>query len=103
MSRRYIILARAAVLAVSASAAITPAMITLAMASPAGAAACAAKLGKSAQIIYNAVAPQVSGGGDLRGLVTDQTRGLVMSGQISRGDARPAAEAAGQCLEQLRS
>ena len=28
---------------------------------------------------------------------------LVISGQISRSDARPAAEAAGQCLEQLRT
>lgn len=98
MSRRHIVLTLGAVIAVS-----SPVVIAPAMASPAGAAACAAKLGKSAQLIYNAVAPQASGSGDLRGLVTDQTRGLVMSGQISRGDARPAAEAAGRCLEQLRS
>ncbi|CAH1661368.1 conserved exported hypothetical protein [Hyphomicrobiales bacterium] len=81
----------------------SPLTMTSALADKAGAAACATKLGKSAQLIYNKVAPQAPGTADLRGLVTDQTRSLVMSGQISRGDARPAAEAAGQCLEQLRS
>lgn len=74
-----------------------------AQAAPAGAAACAAKLNATARLIYNTVAPQVPGNADLRGLITDRTRSLVISGQISRSDARPAAEAAGQCLEQLRT
>lgn len=98
MSRRHTIYALGAVLA-----AIAPFAIAPALADSAGAATCAAKLGKPARLIYNTVAPQASGSADLRGLITDQTRGLVMSGQISRGDARPAAEAAGQCLAQLRS
>ena len=98
MSHRHILYALGAVLAVS-----TPLAITPALAGPADAAACAAKLGKPARLIYNTVAPQAPGTGDLRGLITEQTRGLVMSGQISRGDAHPAAEAAGQCLVRLNS
>lgn len=74
-----------------------------AFADKAGASACAAKLPKNAKLIYDATAAQAAGGGDLKDLVTTQTRGLVMSGQIDRGGAREAAEAAGQCLVMLRS
>jgi hypothetical protein len=31
--------------------------------------------------------------------VTNVTKSLVKSGQISRGDARPAAMSAGECLK----
>ncbi|MBX3539603.1 MAG: hypothetical protein KF735_18330 [Chelatococcus sp.] len=81
----------------------SPLAMTSALADKASATACAAKLGKPGQIIYNKVAPQAAATADLRGLITDETRSLVMSGQVSRGDARPAAEAAGACLVQLRS
>jgi hypothetical protein len=32
-------------------------------------------------------------------VVTDATKSLVKSGQVARGDARPAAIAAGECLK----
>ena len=38
-------------------------------------------------------------GADLKGVVTDTTKSLVKSGQVPRGEARPAAEAAGECLK----
>ena len=51
------------------------------------------------QLIFNTALPQVAPGADLKGVVTDATKSLVKSGQISRGDARPAAMAAGECLK----
>jgi hypothetical protein len=72
-------------------------------ADPAGAATCAAKLSKPARMIYDASAPQAAGTGDLKGLVTGQTKGLVMAGKIDRSGARPAAVSAGQCLVMLKS
>lgn len=62
--------------------------------------ACAAGLTADGKAIYAAVGTAV---GDLRSVVTDTTRSLVMSGKIDRGNARTNAEAAGACLQQLRS
>ncbi|HSI42072.1 MAG TPA: hypothetical protein VLA00_16130 [Xanthobacteraceae bacterium] len=65
----------------------------------AAAKACAAGLDADGQTIYGAVQPKVVAGVDLRTVVTDTTRSLVMGGSVSRANARPAAMAAGQCLE----
>lgn len=71
---------------------------TAAMADKTAANACAANLGGDAKTIYNAVAPQMGPGASVKDLVTQQTRALVQGGKIAQGNARPAAEQAGQCL-----
>ena len=65
------------------------------------AATCAASLNKDAQMIYQATAPKVTPATDLQDEVRSTTVGLVMGGQIDRENAKPAAQAAGQCLAQL--
>lgn len=72
-----------------------------AFADAAGAATCAAGLDADAKAIYDATAPSVAPGADLRALVTTQTKSLVMAGTIGRGGAKAAAEAAGACLAML--
>jgi hypothetical protein len=71
---------------------------TAALADKSAANACAANLSGDAKTIYNAVAPQMGPGASVRDLVTQQTRALVQGGTIAQGNARPAAEQAGQCL-----
>jgi hypothetical protein len=66
------------------------------------AATCAASLNKDGQLIYNAMAPKVTPTTDLQDEVRSTTVGLVMGGQIERENAKPAAQAAGQCLAQLK-
>lgn len=61
--------------------------------------ACAAKLSPDAKSVYAATIGSVKPGVDLTAAITEKTRGLVMSGKLSRGAARPAAEAAGTCLK----
>lgn len=63
---------------------------------------CAAGLSGDAQAIYTAAAPGFAGASDPRSFVADKTKGLVMSGTISRGTAREAAESAATCLTKLR-
>lgn len=70
-----------------------------ALAGQAEAQSCAAGLDPNATLIFNAALPQVAPGADLKGVVTDATKSLVKAGQVSRGNARPAAEAAGACLK----
>ena len=70
-----------------------------AVAGQAEAQSCAAGLDANAQLIFNAALPQVAPGADLKGVVTDTTKSLVKGGQIKRGDAKPAAMAAGECLK----
>ena len=60
---------------------------------------CAAGLDANAQLIFNSALPQVGPGADLKGVVTATTKSLVKGGQIARGDAKPAAMAAGECLK----
>ncbi len=64
---------------------------------------CAAKLSSDGQAIYQASAPLVAPGADLRGIITNQTKSLVMNGSINRSAAKPAAEAAGGCLKLINS
>jgi len=70
-----------------------------ALAGQAEAQSCASGLDANGQLIFTSALPQVAPGADLKGIVTDTTKSLVKSGQIKRGDARSAAEAAGACLK----
>jgi hypothetical protein len=70
-----------------------------ALAGQAEAQSCASGLDANGQLIFTTALPQVAPGADLKGVLTDATKSLVMSGKIKRGDARPAAEAAGACLK----
>lgn len=72
----------------------------LAMAAPANADRCAAKLPREAKAIYAASAPLLVAGADGRAVVTEQTRKLVLSGQIPHTTARDMALAAAGCLQQ---
>lgn len=69
---------------------------------PQAASTCAAALSPDARTIYAAVAPKVTPTTELPDVVRSTTRGLVMGGQIPRANAKPAAEAAGACLAQLK-
>jgi len=62
--------------------------------------ACAAKLSADAKLVYAAAIGSVAPGANMQDMVRSKTRSLVMGGQLSRGNARPAAEAAGACLKQ---
>lgn len=70
-----------------------------ALAGQAEAKSCAAGLDANGAQIFNAALPQVAPGADLKGVVTDVTKSLVMSGKVPRAEARPAAVAAGECLK----
>lgn len=72
-----------------------------ALADQAAADQCAAGLDANAKAVYSATVSGFAGASDKRGYMTDKVRGMVMSGALSRGAARPAAEAAVSCLEKL--
>ena len=72
-----------------------------ASATPQNAAGCVASLNGDARRIYDEGAPKVAASIPVREAVKSVTRGLVMNGHLSRSAARPAAEAAGQCLQLL--
>ena len=65
------------------------------------AAGCVAGLNGDARRIYDEAAPKLAASTPIRDVVKSVTRGLVMNGQLTRSAARPAAEAAGQCLQLL--
>lgn len=87
---------------VAAVAVLLTAVAAPAFADQATADRCAADLNGEARAIYAATAPGFISASDPRGLVADKTKALVVSGAISRGTARSAAEAAGTCLTKLR-
>lgn len=67
---------------------------------PAGdVAACVAGLQPLALRIYNAVKPTLKPGDDLRSAIRSVVKPWVMNGDITRDQARPAAQAAGRCLK----
>ena len=70
-----------------------------ALAGQAEAQSCATGLDANGQLIFSTALPQVAPGADLKGIVTDVTKSLVKGGQIKRGDAKPSAMAAGECLK----
>lgn len=83
---------------------ITTATLLLLIAGPgaafadkAGADSCAAGLNAEAKAIYAAAIGGV-GSSDLKALVTEKTKGLVMAGTVARATARDSAMAAGRCL-----
>ena len=76
---------------------------TAALADQQKASECASGLNAESKVIYDDVAPQVSADTNLRDVVTSATKSLVMSGKVARSSARDSAEAAGACLEKLKS
>jgi len=82
--------------AVVISALLSP--VPSALADPAAAQACAAKLPKDAQTIFAATLPQLGPGANLRDVITATTRSLAMDNKIDRATARPSAQSAAKCL-----
>ncbi|MDP1965419.1 MAG: hypothetical protein Q8K93_24810 [Reyranella sp.] len=78
------------------------ALPAVAQADQAAASACANQLSKDGRTIYDRTAPTVTAKTDIKDAVTSTTRPLVMNGSMSRDAARPAAEAAGECLKLLK-
>jgi hypothetical protein len=74
-----------------------------AKADTAAANACAANLSTDARTIFDKTLPQFAPGGDLRELLTTNTRSLAIAGTISRSSARESATAAAACLERVGS
>ena len=72
-----------------------------ALADKAAADACAANLDANGKAIY-AASIGLIGTGDVKSIVTDQTKSLVMAGSLSKGVAREAAMAALPCLEKAQ-
>jgi hypothetical protein len=64
---------------------------------------CAGALQPDSKIIFDESAPDVKAGGDIKLIVETKTRALVIGGKLARSSARPAAEAAGECLKMLKS
>lgn len=65
--------------------------------------ACAASLSQPAQTIYQAVAPEFTPSADLRSIVRSKARRMVMSGKMSRSEAKAAATEAAPCLKKLKN
>jgi hypothetical protein len=78
------------------------AMVTAAHADRAAADRCAAALPAASKALYNASLAEVLGGETPKDALTGNARTMVMNGSLSRSAARPAAEAAAPCLQQLR-
>ena len=64
---------------------------------------CAADLSADSKLIYDQSAQDVAGGADVKSTLESKTRALVMGGKVARSNARPSAEAAGNCLKLLKS
>lgn len=64
---------------------------------------CAANLTTDGRTIYSTTVAQVQPGSDLRALIKASTEALVRNGTVSMSNARPAAEAAGKCLQLVNS
>ena len=63
---------------------------------------CAAKLSPEASSIYRAAAPDMHQDTDLPSLLREKVMSMVVSGELRRSAARPAAEQAATCLDLLR-
>jgi hypothetical protein len=63
---------------------------------------CAALLTPTARVIYDTAMARPIPGASLKELLTTRVRALVLSGQVSLFDARPAAETAADCLREAR-
>lgn len=67
-----------------------------------GAERCAAGLQPLGQQLFTRALPGVLGGASIPDALRSAATSLVMSGAVSRSDARAAAEAAGPCLQMAR-
>ena len=85
----------------SAGCAVTPKSNT-AVAQDSSNQSCVAKLSPEAGLVYRASALDMRRDTDLSALLRDRVIILVFTDQLSRDAARPAAEQAAVCLEQLR-
>jgi hypothetical protein len=63
---------------------------------------CAAALPPNSKVLYDQALPAVLIGTPIKDALTSSARSMVMGGSMSREIARPAAEAAAPCLQQLR-
>jgi len=63
---------------------------------------CAAQLLPEATSIYRVAAPDMNRDTDLPSLLRERVMSMVLSGQLRRSAARPAAEQAAACLQLLR-
>lgn len=63
---------------------------------------CAAALDASAKLIYDDAVGDVTADSDIREIVTEHTKALVKAGKLTRGEARSAATAAGECLKLVK-
>jgi hypothetical protein len=70
----------------------------VALADKAAADACAAKLTAKPKLIYDVSYPKIATA-TIPDVLKAETTKLVQAGQVSRAEARPAAEAAGACLK----
>ena len=64
--------------------------------------ACASKLSADGQMLYQKATPLVTPSNDIKEALTEVARPLVMNGTMSRGNARAAAEAAGECMKRAK-
>ncbi len=64
--------------------------------------ACAAKLPAAAGVIYRDAAPDVHAETNMESLLRVKVMMLIVRDQVRRAEARPAAEAAVECLEILQ-
>ena len=61
--------------------------------------ACAAKLPAESRLIYDATVRNLGSAASIRDVVTEQTRALVMQGNVQMSTAKTSAEATAPCLE----
>ena len=83
-------------------AAVLALLPTIAFADQKSADACAAKLPPNSAALYSASLAKVSSGANIADTLRSNARGMVLGGKLSRADAKPAAEAAGNCLLLLK-
>jgi hypothetical protein len=65
-------------------------------------AACAARLAPTGQMMFQAVAEHVKSDSDIATLMRERVRPLVMTGRISREDAKQNGQAVAKCLLLLK-
>ena len=63
---------------------------------------CAAQLPPQGQMMFRAVSPHVKPDSDIRTLMREHVRPLVMTGRFSRDVAQENARAVGKCLVLLK-
>lgn len=63
---------------------------------------CARTLSPNARLVYDSIGPRVKAQSDIRALLLEGVRPLVMAGRLAFADARPAAISAAACLIKLK-